>query len=211
MAAAALVTALYAGLGLQLSTRSEQLFTLANALPPTQRAELFRPVRDTAAEPPQIELAPTSFELLPAITAAAPPETAKAIDGNEDPALVVLRLQGSAPELFRSAKADLNAEYQPLIAAIAGVLKENDELIGGVTVIGHTDNVPVQRSNPFASNQGLSEARAERIAALLAASGVPEAKLRHEGHADAEPIAGNDTKEGRARNRRVEIRIEKRL
>ena len=211
VAAAALVTALYAGLGLQLSTRSEQLFTLANALPPTQRAELFRPVRDTAAEPPKIELAPTSFELLPAITAAAPPETAKAIDGNEDPALVVLRLQGSAPELFRSAKADLNAEYQPLIAAIAGVLKENDELIGGVTVIGHTDNVPVQRSNPFASNQGLSEARAERIAALLAASGVPEAKLRHEGHADAEPIAGNDTKEGRARNRRVEIRIEKRL
>jgi type VI secretion system protein ImpK len=71
--------------------------------------------------------------------------------------------------------------------------------------------VPVQRANPFASNQGLSEARAERIAALLAAGGVPETKLRHEGHADAEPIADNDTKEGRARNRRVEIRIEKRL
>lgn len=211
LAAAALVASIYAGLGLQLSDRAERLFTLAAALPPTDRAEIFRPVRDSGATPPEITLAPVTFELLPAITAAAPPDTAKALDGEEDAALVVLRLQGAAPELFRSAKADLNAEYQPLIAAIAGVLKDNDELIGAVTVIGHTDSVPVQRSNPFASNQGLSEARAERIAALLVAAGVPEAKLRHEGHADAEPIADNASKEGRARNRRLEIRIEKRL
>lgn len=211
LAALALVAAVYAGLSLQLSGRAEQLFTLARALPPTDRAEIFRPVRDSGAAPPEIELAPVVFELLPALIAAAPPDTAKALDGEEDAALVVLRLQGSAPELFRSAKADLNAEYQPLIAALAGVLTDNDELIGAITVIGHTDNVPVQRSNPFASNQGLSEARAERIAALLISSGVPKSKLRHEGHADAEPIADNGSKEGRARNRRVEIRIEKRL
>lgn len=211
LAAAAIVAAVYTGLGLQLSDRAERLFTLASALPPTDRAEIFRPVRDSGAKPPQLDLAPVTFELLPTITAAAPPDTAKALDGEEDAALVVLRLQGAAPELFRSAKADLNTEYQPLIAAIAGVLKDNDELIGAVTVIGHTDNVPVQRSNPFASNQGLSEARAERIAALLIAGGVPAEKMRHEGHADAEPIADNGTKDGRARNRRVEIRIEKRL
>ena len=78
-------------------------------------------------------------------------------------------------------------------------------------MIGHTDNVPVQRANPFASNQGLSEARAAAIATLLVAGGVAADIVASEGRADAEPVADNETKEGRAQNRRVEIKIEKRL
>jgi flagellar motor protein MotB len=73
--------------------------------------------------------------------------------------------------VFRSAKADLRDEYQPLIAAIAQVIVENAEVIGRITVVGHTDSVPVQASNPFQSNQGLSEARAATIAKLLVAAG----------------------------------------
>ena len=91
------------------------------------------------------------------------------------------------------------------------MIRDNEEVVGGVTVIGHTDSVPVQRTNPFASNQGLSEARAETIARLLVAGGVPEALISAEGRGAEDPIADNATREGRARNRRVEIRIEKRV
>ena len=180
------------------------------ALPPPDRAAIFRPVRQTVEPAPELP-ATVIDPLLPAFEAALPAALRPAMKGRETSGLVVLVVRASDPEVFRSAKASLNPAYQPLVEAIGRTVVANAHRIGAVAVSGHTDNVPVQRSNPFASNQGLSEARAERIAALLAASGVPEAKLRHEGHADAEPIAGNDTKEGRARNRRVEIRIEKRL
>ena len=85
------------------------------------------------------------------------------------------------------------------------------EVIGKVTVIGHTDSVPVQASNPFASNQGLSEARAKTIAALLTTAGVPTELLAAEGRADSEPVGDNGNKAGRAENRRIEIKIEKKL
>jgi type VI secretion system protein ImpK len=120
-------------------------------------------------------------------------------------------VQASDPELFRSARADLNQGYGPLIASIGAVLVENADFVGKVTIIGHTDNVPVQRSNPFASNQGLSEARAATIAAALVAAGVSPDLIVFEGRADTEPVADNGTRDGRARNRRIEIKIEKRL
>ena len=69
----------------------------------------------------------------------------------------------------------------------------------------------MQASNPFASNQGLSEARARTIADLLTAAGVPADLIAAEGRADSEPVGDNATKQGRAENRRIEIKIEKKL
>ena len=214
LVAAALITAIYAGLGIRLSTKGEQLFTLAAILPPTERAGIFRPVRETAEpeEPEPLKVPePVVIQLLPLFAEAAPPDTVKALSGREDVSLAVIAIQSSNPELFRSAKADINDVYAPLIASIARVILENTEVIGGIRVVGHTDNVPVQRANPFASNQGLSEARARTIAKLLIANGVPADMVRSEGRAATEPIAPNSTKEGRARNRRVEIFIEKKV
>ena len=87
----------------------------------------------------------------------------------------------------------------------------NQELIGNITIVGHTDNVRLQRSNPLASNQRLSEARAQTIADLLVQSGVPRERIQSEGRADTDPVADNSTREGRALNRRVEVLVEKRL
>ena len=212
LVAVALMAGLYTALSLQLGDKAEQLFVSAAALPPAERAGVFRPIRDTAVPAKPVEaVAPLIFEMLPLFQAAAPKETAAALKGREDVSLVVLVVQGTAPEVFRSAKADLNPEYAPLIAAIAKAIVENAEITGRVTVIGHTDSVPVQKSNPFQSNQGLSEARAATIAKALIAAGIPAENVAFEGRADTEPVGDNATKEGRAQNRRVEIKIEKRL
>jgi type VI secretion system protein ImpK len=113
--------------------------------------------------------------------------------------------------VFRSSKADLTGGYDALIESIGSVIRDNVDFIGSVTVVGHTDSIPVQTSNPFRSNQGLSEARAGRIAEALVASGVPSGLVTSEGRAATEPIADNGTKEGRARNRRVEIILQKKV
>jgi type VI secretion system protein ImpK len=209
--AAALIAAVYVGLGMRLSAKGEQLYTLTNILPPAERAAIFRPVIENAAPPPPLILEPVVLEFLPLVAEAAPPDRAGALTGREDASLAIVVLQASDPELFRSAKAEMNAEYDPLIASIARVIGENIEFVGGVTVVGHTDSVPVQRSNPFQSNQGLSEARAATIARALAAAGVPADLISSEGRAATQPIADNGTREGRARNRRVEIVIEKKV
>lgn len=208
--AVALITAIYVGLGIRLSDRGEDLFTLAGVLPPPERAAIFRPVIETVDQP-DLSANPLLFEILPLFAAAAPEDTAAALTGREDVSLAVIVVQGSNPEVFQSAKANINDVYTALIASIAGVIVENAELIGSVRVVGHTDSVPVQTANPFRSNQGLSEARAATIAELLVGAGVPAGLVESEGRAATEPIADNGTREGRARNRRVEIILQKKV
>jgi type VI secretion system protein ImpK len=213
LAAVAILAGVYTFLGIQLSAKAEQLYTLSRSLPPKDPAGIVRPPRDTAAPPPEVEIKiePATVELLPVFAAKIPPDLLSFVKAREDVSVAVLVIQGVDPELFKSAKADVNAKYLPLVAAIAQVIVDQAGSIPGITVIGHTDSVPVQKSNPFQSNQGLSEARAAAIASLLASAGVPADKIKSEGHADSEPLGDNTTKEGRAQNRRVEIRIEKSL
>ncbi len=209
--AAGLISLIYVGLGIRLSDKGEQLYKLVDLIPPAERAGIFRPVIENAEPPPALILEPVVVELLPLVAEAAPSDTVAALTGREDTSLAIVVIQATNPEVFRSAKADLNSVYDPLIASIARVLIENAEFVGGVTVIGHTDSIPVQRSNPFLSNQRLSEARARTVAEVLIAAGVSPELIQHEGHAASNPIADNGTKEGRARNRRVEIVIKKKI
>ncbi|WP_299560426.1 type IVB secretion system protein IcmH/DotU [uncultured Sulfitobacter sp.] len=208
--ALALVTAIYVGLGVKLSNRGEQLYTLAGVLPPPEQADIFRPVIETV-DKPQLTADPLVFELLPLFGEAAPENRVGALTGREDVSIAVVVVQGTAPEVFRSAKADLNSEYATLINSMAGVILDNVEFIGAVQVVGHTDSIQVRRSNPFRSNQGLSEARAKTIADMLIAAGVPAELVSSAGKAATDPIADNATREGRARNRRVEIILQKKV
>ncbi|MBP7000313.1 type IVB secretion system protein IcmH/DotU [Amaricoccus sp.] len=210
VAALALVTAIYVGLSLRLAGRSEELALLARAVPPPERAEVFR-VETTAAAAPPEALQPVEFELLPAFVAAAPEGLRPALGGRESVSLTTLVIQWTDPEVFQSARAALTPGFEPLIAALAQVIVENADVIGGVTVVGHTDSIPLQSSNPLSSNQRLSEARAETIARLLVAGGVPAELVHAEGRAATEPVADNGTRQGRALNRRVEVLVEKRI
>ena len=212
VAAAAFLAVTYMALSINLSNRAGQLFDMARLLPPTERSNIYRPAPEVDTPVvATVPIEPVSFDLLPFYLDNVPPAYQGVLSGEENVSTAVLRLQGSDPELFRSAKADVNGSYIPLIEFIAEVSKLNTEIIGQVVVFGHTDSIPVQRSNPFASNQGLSDARARTIAQMLADAGVPIEKIAYQGRADSEPIADNATREGRARNRRVEILFQKSL
>ena len=77
-----------------------------------------------------------------------------------------------------------------------------------ITVSGHTDNVPIMFSDRFRSNWDLSSARASAVADfMLQDPNVLQSRLRVYGFADTRPTATNDTQEGRAENRRIEIEI----
>lgn len=80
--------------------------------------------------------------------------------------------------------------------------KLNDPSVTAIKVVGHTDGVG---SDSY--NQGLSERRASSVAAYLISQGVASAKVTSEGRGKAEAVADNDTDEGRALNRRVELHL----
>lgn len=104
--------------------------------------------------------------------------------------------------LFKPGEAVVSGEGQWLLTRIAEAL---EKVPGQVEAIGHTDNVPI-RTLRFPSNWELSRARAESVAKLLAAR-VGGGRVASDGRGEAEPLVSNDTPEGRARNRRVEITL----
>ncbi|MGE0500233.1 MAG: type IVB secretion system protein IcmH/DotU [Rhizobiaceae bacterium] len=210
LVAAVISTGLYLGLSMGLSSHASTLAALVRALPPPDRTAITR-IAPKAEAPPPPEPEVVQFDLLPEFEAAAPERVRYALKGSESISLVRLVIQGSNPELFQSSRAQLSEGFEPLIASVARVIIENEELIGNVTVIGHTDSVPLQTSNPLATNQRLSEARAATILDLLVQWGVEGGRVTSEGRAAADPVADNGTREGRALNRRVEVLIEKRL
>lgn len=105
--------------------------------------------------------------------------------------------------LFDSGRADLKPEGQDALTQIARVLGSFTER--EFQVSGHTDNVPVGRGSRFASNWHLSAARAVTVASFLIEQGVPANRLSAAGYAETQPVGSNDTPEGRAQNRRIEI------
>lgn len=78
-----------------------------------------------------------------------------------------------------------------------------------IVVEGFTDNVPIgpELKKRFPSNWELSTARATDVLRFLAAKGVPENTLSAQGFGDSRPVTSNDTPQGRAKNRRVDIVI----
>ena len=105
---------------------------------------------------------------------------------------------------FDSGYAEVRDEFMPVLTKISGLI---DNASGDVTISGHTDNIPISNSR-FRSNWDLSTSRAVSVAhELLDVSTIDAEKVTVTGHADTQPRAGNDTPEGRAKNRRVDITI----
>ena len=108
--------------------------------------------------------------------------------------------------LFDSGMADLKPGAAPLLGEIASLL--NVDQSHPIDVEGHTDNVPISTSQ-FPSNWELSTARATTVVRYLLHHGVGRGRIAASGYADLHPIVGNATGGGRARNRRVEIVLQR--
>ena len=114
-----------------------------------------------------------------------------------------LKLNLSEEILFPSGSASLNASGQAVLRKVGRRLLE---LPHSIAVEGHTDNVPVARRYP--SNWELAAARASSVVRLLADLGVEPDRLKAVSRGEFMPVAPNDTTEGRAKNRRIEIQLD---
>lgn len=121
--------------------------------------------------------------------------------------LRITRLAGDALKVgvasdasFAFGKSDLNSTAQATFGKIASILKDYDKTV--IHVVGHTDSVG---SDSY--NMGLSQQRAQAVLNQLTANGVLLERVRTEGRGEREPIASNETAQGRAANRRVDIVI----
>ncbi len=101
---------------------------------------------------------------------------------------------------FGYDSATVQPQFRPTLDQVATVLAEYNQTY--IDVYGHTDS-----TGSAAYNQGLSERRAAAVAGYLSTQGVQSARIGTRGFGLTQPIASNETEDGRAANRRVEIKI----
>jgi len=101
---------------------------------------------------------------------------------------------------FDFDKSNIRADAAPVLDEAASILKENSSV--RVSVEGHTDSVGTD-----AYNQALSLRRANAVKAYLVKQGVSADRLQVRGLGESTPVASNDTNDGRAQNRRVELKV----
>ncbi len=123
-----------------------------------------------------------------------------------DPGYQYVRISLSGSILFDSGKADIKPDAELIFSKLGDILQvyKNYE----IEIEGHTDNVPVNRNNTYIDNNWLSSARALNVATyLMEKKGLNPKMLSWTGRGEYDPVASNATPEGRAKNRRVEIKI----
>jgi OOP family OmpA-OmpF porin len=143
------------------------------------------PAPSTTA-PAQVSVPASDKNITPA-AAAAPAPTAE-------------KVTYSADAFFDFDKALLKPEGKATLQTLVAKLKDTD--IEVIVATGHTDS-----TGPEAYNVKLSMRRAKAVKAFLVSKGIPEARVFVEGKGEAQPTADNHTKDGRAKNRRVDIEV----
>lgn len=108
--------------------------------------------------------------------------------------------------LFDSGLADIKPQGLPLLGEVGTLL--GVDRVHPIVVEGHTDDVPIATSK-YASNWELSAARASAVVRWLIGRGLPARRFSVGGYADLRPLASNGTAAGRARNRRVEVVLQR--
>ncbi|VTU15604.1 MULTISPECIES: outer membrane protein OmpA [unclassified Variovorax] len=136
--------------------------------------------------------------LVPAAPAAAAPAAAPAAP--QPPAVAASKVTFAADAFFDFDKSVLKPEGRAKLDDLVQKIKPiNLEVI---IAVGHTDSI-----GTVAYNQRLSVRRAEAVKAYLVSKGIERNRVYTEGKGKSQPVADNRTKEGRAKNRRVEIEV----
>jgi outer membrane protein OmpA-like peptidoglycan-associated protein len=111
---------------------------------------------------------------------------------------IILRMPSGIT--FAYDRYDIQPQFQQTLDQVAQTLAAYNQTY--IDVLGHTDS-----TGSDAYNQGLSERRAQSVASYLTSRGVQQARIATRGYGETAPIATNDTDQGRAANRRVEIKV----
>ena len=109
---------------------------------------------------------------------------------------LILNMPGNIT--FPTNQSDVNASFYPVLNSVALVLKQYEKTM--IDVVGHTDSTGTMQLN-----MQLSQARANSVGQYLQNQGVLAARIQTQGAGPQYPVASNDTVEGRAQNRRVEL------
>ena len=119
----------------------------------------------------------------------------------------MLKVDLAGDVLFDYGTATLKAGGKDELEKVGETFKGYTDKI--IRVVGHTDNVPVTKSlqSTYPSNWELSVARATNVVRFLQEVGVPPERMLAVGRGEFDPVASNDTPEGRQKNRRIEIML----
>jgi len=205
----ALLTGGYLGMRLYLADVSGQLSDQMRALHPRDTLALLHvttlpDLPDLPAEPEPYE--PPVFDVpgqLERIREALADEIA-AGTLSADTRGNFIAVTANNIVLFASGSADARDDFRPIAERIAAMLNAES---GAVQIVGHTDSDRLSARNRFRSNQELSVARAQSVAAMITPLLDDSERVEVIGRGEDDPVAGNDTNEGKAMNRRVEILI----
>lgn len=119
-----------------------------------------------------------------------------------------IKLSINSQLLFPSGKWDMSESAKQSIAKVAAILAPHQKT--KIVVNGYTDNTPIGPGlmrEGVTSNLILSQKRADTVVQFMISQGVKPSLISAQGFGDANPVASNDTAEGRAQNRRVELTL----
>ncbi len=187
----------------------------AAAAPPVVEAPPPAPLYVEPAPPPVVE----AVEAAP--PAELPPAVVKSIQELSDKYPDLFKFDKSknllyfnTDAMFDSGSAVVKSDAKTALGKLANILNEEDARDRHLLIIGHTDSDRVVKPTTIQSlrslgkspnNMGLSEARAEAVAAVLQSGGIDASRMSTQGKGDAQPVGDNRTPAGKARNRRVEV------
>jgi type VI secretion system protein ImpK len=194
------IGALFLWFSISLNAESDTIYARLQGAPPDRmptitRTPVVEPAPVVATPPPPPE--PSALDKLRQFLKPEIDQGLVEVLGT--PAQPLVRITGRG--MFASGSATLTASFKPLLERIGLALKEEN---GPVRVVGYTDSEPI-RTIAFPSNFQLSTARAKAASTIIAAALGEPSRITVEGRADADPIAPNSTPEGRERNRRIEV------
>ena len=174
-------------------------WTPANALPGCDGAITEKP--KVMVQPDPVYPAPeVNPEPVPVAAPAPAPAAAAAPAPAPAPAAVSSKVTYAADAFFDFDKSVIKPEGKAKLDDLVGKIKAiNLEVI---IAVGHTDSV-----GSDAYNQQLSLRRSQAVKAYLVSKGIDNTRIYTEGKGEKQPVADNKTKEGRAKNRRVEIEV----
>jgi OOP family OmpA-OmpF porin len=179
-----------------------------------------RPVEEPPPAPaPVVEPPPVVAPVEP--PPVVPPAVVKAIQdlGDKYPGLFTFdpekgMFHFQSDITFDSGSSVVKSGAKAALTKLAEILSGDEAKDRALTIIGHTDSDRVGKASTIAhlrglgkspDNMGLSEARAEAVAAVLQAGGIDAARMTTQGKGQTEPVADNHTPAGKAQNRRVDI------